>query len=378
MPQNATPCLLPAGLYDLLPPYAAHERRINSALMDAFMAFGYAQVSPPLVEFESSLLSGRGEALAAQTFRVMDPLSQEMMGFRPDITMQVARLAASRLSDQPRPLRLAYSGSTLRVKGEGTGRSRQWRQAGVELMGSDAPQADSEVIAVAVQALAAIGCDDVVVDINLPGLVQQVLKAGNVPASRHGEVFSAVESKDTGWVQSADLGKTGTLLADLIHASGPLDEALPRLQALALPKESEAQVAHMQAVVNGLQALGVKAKLTLDAVENRGFEYHSLISFSLFSRSEAEEIGRGGRYISGINDEAATGVTLYVNRLMNAVKPDEQRPRLLVASNTPLDACATWQKQGFETVWAAQAANKKEAQAQGCSHMLHNGKAVTI
>ena len=109
--------LLPAGLADLLPPDAAREARAIDVAIERFAAFGYERVKPPLVEFEESLLGGPGAALGSQTFRLMDPVSQRMMGVRPDMTVQVARIAVTRLKHEPRPLRLSYGGNVIRVRG---------------------------------------------------------------------------------------------------------------------------------------------------------------------------------------------------------------------------------------------------------------------
>ena len=107
--------LLPAGLADLLPPDAAREARAIDVAIERFAAFGYERVKPPLVEFEESLLGGPGAALASQTFRLMDPVSQRMMGVRPDMTVQVARIAVTRLKHEPRPLRLSYGGEPAEI-----------------------------------------------------------------------------------------------------------------------------------------------------------------------------------------------------------------------------------------------------------------------
>ena len=101
--------LLPAGLRDVLPPRAEWEAQASENLIASFAAQGYVRVKPPLIEFEETLLAGSGQDLAGQMFRVMDPVSQRMMGLRTDITLQVARIAASRMKDSARPLRLAYA-----------------------------------------------------------------------------------------------------------------------------------------------------------------------------------------------------------------------------------------------------------------------------
>ena len=123
------PYLLPAGLRDGLTPDAAFEPAMVERLMACFAAWGYERVKPPLIEFEDALLSGMGAAMASDTFRLMDPVSQRMMGVRADMTPQVGRIAASRLKGAPRPLRLSYAGQVLRVKGEQMRPERQIGQA---------------------------------------------------------------------------------------------------------------------------------------------------------------------------------------------------------------------------------------------------------
>ena len=74
------PALLPAGLYDLLPPEAEIEAAVTARLMGVLAAHGYERVKPPLVEFEETLLAGAGTAMASDTFRTMDPISHRMVG----------------------------------------------------------------------------------------------------------------------------------------------------------------------------------------------------------------------------------------------------------------------------------------------------------
>ena len=133
--------LLPAGLGDGRPPAAAQEAWATELLIATFAARGYARVKPPLIEFEETLLAGAGSDLGPQTFRLMDPVSQRMMGLRADMTPQVARIAATRLAKEPRPLRLCYAGQVLRVKGSQLRPERQFAQVGAELIGNAAEAA---------------------------------------------------------------------------------------------------------------------------------------------------------------------------------------------------------------------------------------------
>ena len=195
--------LLPAGLADLLPPDAAREARAVDIAIERFAAFGYERVKPPLVEFEESLLGGPGAALAPQTFRLMDPVSQRMMGVRPDMTVQVARIAVTRLKHEPRPLRLSYGGNVIRVRGTALKPERQFAQVGSELIGVDSADADAEAVLLAVDALRAIGVADLSVDLNLPTLVAAVAAGLKLSAETLRRVRRALDRKDEGGIAKA-------------------------------------------------------------------------------------------------------------------------------------------------------------------------------
>src|SRR5689334_22475767 len=171
MSEAPHPALLPTGMHDLLPPEAEIEAAVVSQLMATLASHGYERVKPPLVEFEETLLSGAGAAMATMTFRMMDPASHRMIGVRADMTPQIARIAATRLADAPRPLRLSYAGQVLRVTASEMRPERQVGEVGAELIGAAGPAADVEAIAVAGEALRAIGVPCLSVDITLPRLV---------------------------------------------------------------------------------------------------------------------------------------------------------------------------------------------------------------
>ena len=163
--------LLPAGLSDILYPDARIQAKTIENLLDVFSNYGYMRVKPPLVEYEDSLLSdGPGAVLKDSTFRIMDPLSQRMMALRSDVTAQISRIASTRLSHLPRPLRLSYSGDVLRVKGDSFNAERQKTQVGAELIGPKSELIDSEIILVCLQSLKSINIRNITIDLNLPFL----------------------------------------------------------------------------------------------------------------------------------------------------------------------------------------------------------------
>jgi ATP phosphoribosyltransferase regulatory subunit len=206
-PHRIPPGLLPAGFTDLLPPEAEHEAALVEALMESFARHGYERVKPPLLEFEESLLAGSGAAVADQTFRLMDPVSQRMMGLRADTTPQVSRIAATRLGAAARPLRLCYAGQVLRVRGSELSPERQLPQAGIELIGGAAPEADAEVALVAAEALVHAGIGDVTLDVTLPRLAHALIEAASIEEPLASRLARALDRKDVAAVAALVAGR---------------------------------------------------------------------------------------------------------------------------------------------------------------------------
>jgi ATP phosphoribosyltransferase regulatory subunit len=375
------PALLPAGLYDLLPAEAEIEAEVTARLMDVLGAHGYQRVKPPLVEFEETLLSGAGTAMASDTFRMLDPISHRMIGVRADMTPQVARIAATRLSHRQRPLRLSYAGQVLRVKGSEMRPERQIGQVGAELIGGIGAGADVEVIAVAGEALAGIGVPHLSVDITLPTLVPAIVEAYGITGERAMALRAALDRKDTAAVASR-AGAAGGLLASVVAAAGPAAAARAALDHLKLPEKARLERDSLGDVLDRLAAAMPTLKVTVDPVENRGFEYHTGISFTFFARVDPEhgplgELGRGGRYEAGdpASPEHATGFTLYTDTILRTLAPTAPRRRLLVPLDAARQSAATLRAEGWITVAALVQAEDWDVEARrlDCGYLLEGG-----
>ncbi|WP_085932524.1 ATP phosphoribosyltransferase regulatory subunit [Enhydrobacter aerosaccus] len=377
--------LLPAGLADLLPPDAAREARAIDVAIERFAAFGYERVKPPVVEFEESLLGGPGAALASQTFRLMDPVSQRMMGVRPDMTLQVARIAVTRLKHVERPLRLSYGGNVIRVRGSALKPERQFAQVGAELFGVDTAEADAEAVLLTVDALRAIGVAELTVDLNLPTLVAAVaggLKLSGEPLRR---LRRALDRKDEAAIAKAlDDRKAIDLFVGLLRAAGPADTAIAQLKKLKLPAAGTAEAARLAEVVTLVHRADPDLPLTLDPVEYRGLEYQTGVSFSVFALKGRQELARGGRYSAGYPEdgvsEPATGFTLYMDAVLASSDATSERPRLYLPFATAWSEAAHWQDKGYAVVRAVTAAadTRKEAKRLRCTHALIDGDAVPL
>jgi ATP phosphoribosyltransferase regulatory subunit len=367
------PALLPAGLMDVLPPRAAFEAATVERLVDQFTTFGYERIKPPLIEFEETLLAGSGAALTTETFRWMDPISQRMLALRPDMTMQAARIAASRLAHAPRPLRLSYAGQVMRVRGSQLRPERQLGQVGGEIFGVDAIEADGEVIVMALTALAEAGVDRLSVDLGLPTLVPAILDGRRLDEPAAARLRTALDRKDITAVRDLApvIGEpTARLLSRLVACCGPADTALPQLARLELPAAAAAELASLEAVHTGLVAAAADLTVTVDPVENRGFEYHQGVTFALFSAGVSGELGRGGRYRTE-SGEAATGVTLFMDAVMAALAAPPPTPRLYLPRREGCDTARRLRREGWIVVAGLMdvADQVAEARRLGCTHV---------
>ncbi len=359
MNDASTTALLPAGLRDVLPPDAAYAADIVQALRRCFAGYGYDWVEPPLVEFEETLLDGAGASMAAETFRLMDPVSQRMMGLRGDLTVQVARIATTRLTKMPRPLRLAYAGDVLRVKGKQLRPERQFTQIGAEIIGSADAAADVEAVIVAIDALDRLGVKKITVDLTVPMLVPQVLAALNAPARPAAQLRAALDRKDAAAVDvaAAALGQAATVFSSLLRASGAAETALPQLARIALPEAAKREAERLAGVTRDLMAALPEIKFTVDPIENRGLEYHTGVCFTVFRTGVRGELGLGGRYMAGRAgnsrpQEPATGFTLYLDPILRAL-PDAKPPeRLYLPFGTPPATGARLRAEGRLTLAA--------------------------
>lgn len=373
---SAAAGLLPAGLRDVLPPRAEWEAQASEKLIASFAAQGYARVKPPLIEFEETLLAGSGQDLAGQMFRVMDPVSQRMMGLRTDITLQVARIAASRMKDTARPLRLAYAGQVLRVRGSQLRPERQFAQAGVELIGSDTLAADVEVAVLAAEAVAALGVTGLSLDITQPLLAPVIIEAHGLEPRQARAARRALDRKDAAELKDVG-GSAAPTLLKLLALTGPAPAALDGLKKLKLPAAAAKIVADLDRLVAEVSAAAPDLLVTLDPAEFRGFEYHTGIAFTLFARNVRGELGRGGRYVTPAG-EPATGFTLYLDSVMRALPPQPAPQLVYLPHGTPRAAAAKLREAGHAT-WAALAKEdgeiRKAAKAAGCSHWW-DGKTV--
>jgi ATP phosphoribosyltransferase regulatory subunit len=291
---------LPKGVLDFLPEYAEKMAYIEEKIQRVFELWGFRRVITPLLEFLDVLAIGLGDDLRERAFRFDDRHSGRLLAVPPDITPQVARIVATRMQRAPLPHRLYYSGRVLRHADLLAGQSREIFQAGVELIGLDSPEADAEMIAMAVEVFRSLGITGFKIDIGQVDFLRGILD--EVPSEGPGRarLLEAIGKKD--------MSALGSLLADLPCADSLKEQisALPRLyggrevldraSAVARSDRSRKALDTIDQVLAILDLYGVGEHLTIDLGEIRGFAYHTGITFEGFVPGHGGAVCGGGRY----------------------------------------------------------------------------------
>ena len=371
--------LLPEGLEDRLAPASAAATRATRAIMDVLASHGYDRVQPPSLEFEKSLASRMAGIETRRMFRFVDPASLRTLALRSDLTPQVGRIAATRLGQAARPLRLAYAGQVVTIKGAsdsgGLDPSRERLQVGAELIGADSVEAVAEVVSIAIEALAAAGAIGISVDFTLPDLVA-MLAAGPLPLAKGtvAEVARQLDAKDAGGLVAAG----GEAYLPLLYAAGPFEGALARLAALQVAGALDTRIAALRAIA---ARVGDAARLTLDPTERHGFEYQSWFGFTIYAQGLRGSLGRGGTYRilgpEGEAGEAATGFSLYPDPLIDALASTEARADMVfLPLGHDAAAAARLRGQGWRTLAALDAGD--DPRALGCTHRLDGAEAAAL
>ena len=298
---------IPHGVQDRLLKEAARRRQAEAAVRASFVGWGYQEVIPPTFEYQDNLVVGASAELKQAMYRFFDR-EGHTLALRADFTPQVARIAATKLFDQPMPLRCSYVGSLFRYEEPQAGRKREFTQAGIELIGADTAEADAEVVALSIAALEALDLRSFQVNLGQMAFFRNLTRG--LPEETLVAVREAIDHKNQARLLDAldQAGLTGNRarllkrLPALIGGPGVLEEA--RDLSAGLHKDAGVResagtstaLERLSEVYRLLQAYGVADRVILDLSEVRGMDYYTGITFRGVAPGLGWPVLSGGRY----------------------------------------------------------------------------------
>ena len=313
---------VPSGMRDLLPGESARARAVTDGVLSRMRRWGYQEVVTPTIEYFDTLVRGEGTEAGDRLFKLVDR-GGELLALRPEMTTSVARLVSTHLRGHALPLRLAYAGQVFRGSETGSGRLREFHQVGCELIGAGTLEADAEIVALAVDALAASGVPECSISLGHVGFLRGMLDGLGLPEEGERGVRALLYQKDFVGLRGV-LDRYGVpparaeAFAQLPILSGR--SAIPDARGLAETPENRQVLDALEDLVGILNAHGIGDAVRVDLSIIRDFDYYSGIVFEGHTASLGFPLLGGGRYdrlLDGFGvPYPATGFAIRVDRVL--------------------------------------------------------------
>lgn len=316
----------PRGFRDVLFDEAAERGAVTAAVSDAFARYGYRIVETPAVEEYATLETGAGASLQGTAFRMVD-LDGSLLALRPEMTLPIARLAASRLAGEPGPQRVCYVADVYREQASLRGEARQFTQLGVELLGANGAASDAEVVCVLVDALAAAGLVDYTVGIGTVAVLRALIDAASVGQEWADALLAAAHSRNLVAFDALSFAPeiappVGEALRGVVRIAGAR-QAIAECRTVAGAVGCADSLDALEATWDLLEAAGAAARVRVDFGILRSFDYYTGLIVEAYAPGLGLPLGGGGRY-----DEVlaafgapmpAAGFALSLERVMIAL-----------------------------------------------------------
>ena len=368
--------LLPLGFKDILENEANLQFEYGKKLITNFASWGFSFIEPPIIEYEKTLFDNKNKFLDKKTLSFLDPLTKERISLRPDITTQLARIAEDRLFGLPKPLRLCYFGDVFRADKPKLSSDRQFKQAGIEIIGSKDLFADIEVITLSLDSLKKINFKKISLDINAPIILEKIFDDFKISLSKRAELRKLVAKKNIKEILNFDK-KLFDILKKIIDSSGPLKKNLKKIKNIKLGKNASLVMKDFIKICSLLLKINSEDyKISIDLLDHKGFEYYTGITFSIFCLNSSKEVCRGGRYLTSKNKDAV-GSTFLLNQFLlikNIIKKNKKR--ILISKNSIFENnLSKLRKKGWVTIQNIGDDNdKKIAKLHNCKFIFKKNK----
>ncbi len=317
----------PEGVQDILIEECRVKRSLEARIRELFLSHGFYEVETPTYEFYDVFSPDDDRDEEVPMFKFFDREGRVLV-LRPDLTVPVARITATRLQGRTLPLRICYIGNVFRYNEYGGGKQNEFTQAGAEILGADTPEADAEVIALAIKSLLAMGLENFQVDIGQVEFFKGIMEEAELEEDSVREIRVLVEKKDfvgmREYVEKLRMdGRYKELILSLPGLFGSLD-VIEKAKKLTSNRRSLKALDSLTKVLEILKDYEFSRYVSLDLGMFKGLYYDTGIVFRGFAYGVGFPILSGGRYdrLTGRfgRECPATGFSIGINMVMAALE----------------------------------------------------------
>ncbi|MBI5815384.1 MAG: ATP phosphoribosyltransferase regulatory subunit [Nitrospinae bacterium] len=314
----------PRGLRALLYGEAAAKGRLERDALSLFERWGYCRVETPSMEFLHILARGLDPEAMKRVITFTDPAGGgKPLALRPDVTPQIARIAATALAGKPAPIRLCYVATVYRSAAPGTGNRMELLQAGAELIGVNSPSADAEIIALAAESLQKLIPGKAKIAVSHIGYITAAMEALGLDGVARNAVKRALAKKNTRELAAALDGANAKGAARKALLSAPSLFGGPGIlrKAPVFGAGSRQAIDQLRRVADDLKRYGVADFVAMDLGETRGLGYYTGVTFEGFAGGIGRSVLSGGRYDQLLSlygeGRPATGFAMDLNAILD-------------------------------------------------------------
>ena len=315
------------GMRDFLPEEAKMMKYIEGNARRVAQLYGYKEIITPVVESYELLAAKAGEEVRSRMYAFKD-LGGRKVALRPEFTASVARLVATTLRNEPKPLRLFCVGSLYRYDEPQKGRFREFWQSNYELMGSSKPEGDAEIIMLTNSLMKSVGLKNCVFKVGHVGVLRGVLSQENVEEKVQNEIMQLMDKKQyddaTRLVEDAGTSeKCLVILKKLVEIKGSkVSQVLRKMERQVEGyRRAVDAVENLREILKLVSETGEKIDMVVEAGFARGLEYYTGMIFEVYVPEMDIALGGGGRYdrlieLFGGEPKPAVGVAHGIDRIM--------------------------------------------------------------
>jgi len=318
------------GFRDFLPEDAAAKNRLISVIKGVFESFGFEPLETPALEYAETL-KGKYGAEADKLLYAFEDRGGREVAMRYDLTVPLARVVAQ-YPELPKPFKRYQIAPVWRADKPQKGRYREFTQCDIDIVGSDSPLADAEIIAVLNEVFVKLGFKDVTIRVNSRAVLFDMMKRAGVPDDKR---FTAIQSLDKLDKMSAEEVKEELIAKDF---------APPTIKKIFEAMYEATPDAMLENVLARAKEMGVPdTRLVFDASLARGLDYYTgTIYEAMMAQSGMGSLAGGGRYDELIGMFAGTampacGVSFGIDRIAELL-PAKDATRVLRVLLAPIGA----------------------------------------
>jgi len=299
-------------------PEARLRRTIEDTAMSVFAGWSYEEVITPSVDYYDLFEQGMGQAEAQRGFRFTDN-DGRLLTLRPDVTSSVARMAATLLSERPRPLRFCYAAPVFRQQPHS---HAEWRrentQLGCELIGTGGHEADLEVLRLAAEILSRLDLPArYCITINNVEIFNGVAAQMNLTPAAREQLRRLIDTREAAelrrFLQDYD-SREGEAFSQPIQLTGKRD-VMRTARRLITNERSVAALDSLEELWTEIESLNLQNSFEIDLGDVSSLDYYTGLSLKIFVHGAGASVGRGGRYdgLTGSFGRAEPAVGFVLN-----------------------------------------------------------------